>query len=333
MNVCITTGEPAGIGPDVVVAFLLAHGERHRGVRLTLIGDRNVLAERSEALGCGDRFKAMTATNPRVTLLHVGAAAPVTAGVGNPRNAGYVLAQIDAGIAGCLDGTFDAMVTSPVNKAIVSEAGAAFRGHTEYLAVACDCATVMMFACDEMRMALATTHLPLDRVARALTRESLRQTLETVHKDMRRLFGISRPRIAVCGLNPHAGENRCLGDEEERVIRPVLEELARGKQKMDLIGPLPADTAFTPRQLQQCDIVVAMYHDQGLPVVKHVAFDRAVNITLGLPFVRTSVDHGTALALAGSGKASPANLGAAVACAIGLAKKIRGQRSHERNPG
>ncbi len=319
------------------MAFTLAYAERHPAVQLTLIGDPDVLAERSEALNCGDRFKAEIATNPRVTLLPVKVEVPVTVGVGDPRNADYVLAQIDAGIAGCLDGRFDAMVTSPVNKALVNEAGVTFRGHTEYLAAACGCDTVMLFTCDELRMALATTHLPLNRVSRALTHEGLRQTLCIVHKDMHRLFGIPRPRIAVCGLNPHAGENQHLGDEEERVIRPVLRELAQGKQKMDLSGPLPADTAFTPQQLQRCDVVVAMYHDQGLPVVKHVAFDRAVNVTLGLPFVRTSVDHGTALTLAGSGKASSANLGAAVACAIELAKARApapgGPRLDEQDPG
>ena len=328
MNICITTGEPAGIGPDVVVAFASVHEKRHPRVRLTLIGDRDVLAERSELLGCGECFRATITASPRIELLHVGAAATVTAGVADPRNAGYVLAQIDAGINGCLDGTFDAMVTAPVNKAIVSEADVGFRGHTEYLAVACGCDTVMMFVCNELRVALATTHLALNQVSRALTREGLKRTLGIVHKDTQRLFGIPNPRIAVCGLNPHAGENQRLGDEEERVIQPVLEELARGKQKMNLIGPLPADTAFTPQRLRQCDVVVAMYHDQGLPVVKHVAFDRAVNVTLGLPFVRTSVDHGTALALAGSGKASAANLGAAVACAIELAEKTRDQQRH-----
>ena len=318
MNIAITTGEPAGIGPDVVVQFVLSHGNRRQAIHLTVIGDHDVLTERGEMLGYGDDFKNPD-TLTCITPLHIKTTVPVLAGVADPRNAGYVLAQIDAAIEGCLNGTFDAMVTAPVNKAIISETNPAFVGHTEYLAAACDRDTVMMLTCDAFRVALATTHLPLNRVSQTLTREGLKRTLKIVHTDLRRLYGISHPRIAVCGLNPHAGENQRFGDEEERVIRPVLEELTRGKWKMHLTGPLPADTAFTPQQLRRCDVVVAMYHDQGLPVIKHAAFDRAVNVSLGLPFIRTSVDHGTALALAGSGQASSSSLDAAIACAIELA--------------
>ena len=313
MNIAVTTGDPAGIGPDIAVTLLAEHAEKPLAGCLTLIGDHDVLAERAKTLGVGREWE-------NVALLDVPAGAPVTAGRTDPRNAHHVLAQIDAAVSGCRDGAFDALVTGPVNKAAIVEGGGAFTGHTEYLATACGCDTVMMLACDTLRVALATTHLPLAAVPQALTREKLVRTLRIVHADMERLFSVAAPRIAVCGLNPHAGEGGHLGDEEQRVIRPAIEELAATVQ---LTGPLPADTAFTPRQLARCDVVVAMYHDQGLPVIKHADFDNAVNVTLGLPFVRTSVDHGTALELAGTGRASAAGLAAAVACAGRLARNSR----------
>ncbi len=316
MKIAVTTGDPAGIGPDVVLMLARARAGQPGADRLIVLGDRDVLLERGETLG----IEAAFATSPaaHATLLNIAADAPVVAGTADPRNARYVLAQLDVGIAGCRDNTFDALVTGPVNKAAINEAGVAFSGHTEYLADACGCDTVMLLACEGLRVALVTTHLPLGAVPQALTRARLERTLRIVHADLRRLFGIAEPRITVCGLNPHAGENGHLGHEEEQVIRPVLEQLGA---TMNLTGPLPADTAFTPQQLSGCDVVVAMYHDQGLPVIKHADFDNTVNVTLGLPFVRTSVDHGTALELAGTGRASPASLAAAVACASRLAAR------------
>ncbi len=327
MKIAVTTGDPAGIGPDVALlhAFAPDQGlgtQPAHADQLVFIGDRKALCERAGALGleCEPALSAEpVSANAQVTVEHVAADAPVVAGAADPRNARHVLAQIDRGIAGCRDGTFDALVTGPVNKAAINAAGIAFSGHTEYLARACGCDTVMLLACEKLRVASATTHLPLSAVPQALTRALLERTLRIVHADMRRLFGIGKPRITVCGLNPHAGEDGYLGHEEEQVIRPVLDQLAA---TMHLTGPLPADTAFTPQQLSGCDVVVAMYHDQGLPVIKYADFDNAVNITLGLPFVRTSVDHGTALELAGTGRASPASLGAAVAYASRLASRL-----------
>ena len=323
MRIAVTTGEPAGIGPDIAALLTCTHSILPCACQLTVIGDLDVLHERARMMGV--KIGADTDVNEKpISLLHVATDVPVVVGVTDPRNARYVLAQIDTAIGGCRDGTFDALVTGPVNKATLNDAGIAFSGHTEYLAAACGCDTVMMLACEGLRVALTTTHLPLRNVADALTREHLERTLHIVHADMQRLFGIARPRISVCGLNPHAGEGGHLGREEEQVIRPVLEQLAA---TMDLTGPLPADTAFTPQRLSACDVVVAMYHDQGLPVIKHADFDNTVNITLGLPFVRTSVDHGTALELAGSGNASAENLTAAVICAQRLAEKTLRQAS------
>ena len=317
MKIAVTTGDPAGVGPDVAAMLACARAERPCTNQVIIVGDPAVIGERAEALGIADELEDSLAPRTHTTLLEIAADAPVTAGVADPRNAGYVLAQIDAGVAGCRNRSFDALVTSPVNKAAVIEAGNAFSGHTEYLAAACNCDTVMMLVHGRLRVALATTHLPLAAVPRALTRERLKRTLCIVDADLRRLFGVADPRIAVCGLNPHAGESGHLGEEERQVIRPVVSELSA---TMQVTGPLPADTAFIPRRLSRCDAVVAMYHDQGLPVVKHAGFDDAVNVTLGLPFVRTSVDHGTALELAATGEASPANLAAAVACAGTLAE-------------
>ena len=321
MKIGITTGDPAGIGPDVALLFAL--GKHSCTDELTIIGDCKLLHERSIALGLEDKLKTLNTTQPHTTLMNIQTKVTVIAGSTDPRNARYVLAQIDAAIAGCRNGIFDAIVTGPVNKATINEAGIDFSGHTEYFADACDCETVMMLACEKFRVALVTTHLPIKSISKSLSYERLKTTLQIVHKDMQRLFGISRPRIAVCGLNPHAGEDGYLGDEEKNIIQPVLQELSQTSDLSDpvFIGPLPADTAFTPQQLSQCDVVVAMYHDQGLPVIKYADFDHAVNVTLGLPFIRTSVDHGTALDLAGTGNASPANLKAAVAFASTLAKR------------
>ncbi|HJU39580.1 MAG TPA: 4-hydroxythreonine-4-phosphate dehydrogenase PdxA, partial [Tahibacter sp.] len=231
-------------------------------------------------------------------------------------NAGYVLDTLARAADGCLSGDFDALVTGPVHKGVINDAGVPFSGHTEFFAARAQADVVMMLATPTLRVALATTHLPLRAVADAITQESLIRTLEIVHADLVAKFGIAAPRIAVCGLNPHAGEGGHLGSEEIDTIAPALAALR--ERGMDLIGPLPADTAFVPEQLERCDAVLAMYHDQGLPVLKAQGFGSAVNITLGLPFVRTSVDHGTALDLAGTGKADAASLVAAARMALAL---------------
>lgn len=234
-------------------------------------------------------------------------------------NAGYVLDTLQLAVDGCLSGSFDAMVTAPVQKSIINDAGIGFTGHTEFLAQATGTQhVVMMLATSELRVALATTHLPLADVPAAITTQSLTRTLNILHRDLERRFGLSRPRIAVLGLNPHAGEGGHMGREELDVIIPTVEQLKAAG--MDLLGPLPADTAFNPEVLAQVDAVLAMYHDQGLPVLKFSGFGRAVNITLGLPVIRTSVDHGTALDLAGSGKANPHSLAEAVNIALHMCR-------------
>jgi 4-hydroxythreonine-4-phosphate dehydrogenase len=250
-------------------------------------------------------------------VLHVPTAWGVTAGELDPRNAAYVIAMLDRACDGCVNGEFAAMVTAPVQKSTLMDAGFAFTGHTEYLAARTRAALpVMMLLSGELRVALVTTHLALADVPRAITPERLLATLRIVHLDLERHFGMVRPRIVVLGLNPHAGESGHLGREEIEVIEPVLERLRA--EGMDLRGPVPADTAFAPQSLANADVVVAMYHDQGLPVLKHVGFGNAVNLTLGLPIVRTSVDHGTALSLARTGKADVGSLRAALKLAVTL---------------
>jgi len=313
----ITPGEPAGIGPDLVLDI----ARQPLDARLVIVADPQLLQARARRLGftCdlpGWKHQA----DPGSYLLPVKLEQEAVVGQLSTAGAGYVLKTLDAAVEGCLSGEFNAMVTGPVNKAVINEAGYPFTGHTEYLAqrVGID-KVVMMLAADNLRVALATTHLPLANVPAAITRSMLEQTLAIIDHDLRCHFGISRPRIAVCGLNPHAGEMGHLGREEIEVISPAIEAM-RGKG-LNLLGPLPADTAFTPEALERCDVVLAMYHDQGLPVLKHAGFGHAVNITLGLPFIRTSVDHGTALDLAGTGKAKSASLKAAIATAISMARQ------------
>jgi 4-hydroxythreonine-4-phosphate dehydrogenase len=241
----------------------------------------------------------------------------VCAGQLDAANAPYVMATLKRAVAGCLDGEFDALVTGPVHKGIINDAGIAFTGHTEFLAQLAGVEhVVMMLTASNLRVALATTHLPLNQVSAHITPALLREVLRILDRDLRERFGLAQPRILVCGLNPHAGESGHLGREEIEVIAPVIAELREGG--LHLRGPLPADTAFTPRQLEDADAVLAMYHDQGLPVLKYAGFGEAVNVTLGLPFIRTSVDHGTALELAGSGRADPGSLLAATKLALTL---------------
>ncbi len=245
---------------------------------------------------------------------------PVTAGQPDSSNAAYVLETLDIAVQGCLDGEFQAMVTGPVHKASINQAGFTFSGHTEYIASACgDVHPVMMLMNGTLRVALVTTHVPLSAVPAMLTAERLEQTLAVVHRDLRDKFAIEAPQLLICGLNPHAGEQGYLGREETEILQPVLDKLR--DEGMELTGPVPADTAFTPRSLQDIDAVIAMYHDQGLPVLKARGFGETVNITLGLPIVRTSVDHGTAFQLAGTGRADPGSLQAAVDVARQLAAR------------
>ncbi|MBK6980802.1 MAG: 4-hydroxythreonine-4-phosphate dehydrogenase PdxA [Betaproteobacteria bacterium] len=318
-RIAVTAGEPAGIGPDLC-AIVAA---KRYPARLVFLGDRGVLAERANRrkLPFDLPTYAPGSTAP-ASVLHLPAPAPVTAGRLDAANARHVLALLDRAIDGCLAGEFAAMVTAPVQKSTINEAGVAFTGHTEYLAArTATPSVVMMLVGGGLRVALATIHLPLAAVPGAVTREGLARTLRIVDRDLRDRFGIPRPRILVAGLNPHAGESGYLGREEIDVIAPTLEAL-RG-EGLAIEGPLPADTLFTGPVLARADAVVAMYHDQGLPVLKHASFGHAVNVTLGLPVIRTSVDHGTALDLAGVGAVDSGSLEAAITLAIDLARRAR----------
>jgi len=314
LRIAITTGEPAGIGPEITAAALRALlGASAADVEFIVLGDADLLAARGGL-----------PRDARVRVDAVPLAVPATAGVLDVRNAPYVLALLDRALAGCVSGAFDAMVTAPLQKSVIADAGVPFSGHTEYLAQHTGTARVVMMLTGDtphgvLRVALATTHLPLSAVPAAITHEGLVATLAVLAHDLRTRFGLPAPRIAVTGLNPHAGEAGHLGREEIEVIGPVLDRLrAKG---FALEGPLPADTAFLPAQRGAFDAVVAMYHDQGLPVLKATGFEDAVNITLGLPFPRVAVDHGTALDLAGRGLADASSLRHAVALCADLARR------------
>jgi len=325
----VTSGEPAGIGPDLCIAA----ANRAWPCELVFAGDERVFAERSRALGASVRiepYRAQRTPKPHtpgvLSVLHRSTNTDVRAGQLDAANAAYVLELLNVATDGCSSGTFDAMVTAPVQKSVINEAGVAFSGHTEYLAQRCGGGLpVMMLACPGLRVALLTTHLPLHAVPAAITPERIERVVRILERDLREKFAIPQPTILVCGLNPHAGESGHLGREELDVIAPTLEALRA--QGLKLIGPAPADTAFTPHMLQGIDAVLAMYHDQGLPVIKYAGFGNAVNVTLGLPIIRTSVDHGTALQLAGSGKADPGSLIAAIELALELSNKRGGARS------
>jgi 4-hydroxythreonine-4-phosphate dehydrogenase len=326
-TVAVTTGEPAGIGPDLCTELL---DTAPRGCRLVLIGDRSLFGrarpQRAPRLDLPD-FDAARRPRAGVELLHVPLAVPAQPGVLDAANAPYVLETLDVALGGCAAGAFQAIVTAPVQKSIVNEAGIPFTGHTEYLARQTGTPLpVMMLAGAGLRVALVTTHLPLRKVSAAVTPARLEAVLRIVATDLRILFGVRSPRILVLGLNPHAGEGGHLGREEIAVMNPVLEQLRR--EGIDLVGPVPADTAFVPHRLKGIDAVVAMYHDQGLPVLKHASFGHAVNVTLGLPIVRTSVDHGTALDLAGTRKADPGSLQAALALALELSRRNQRRNLH-----
>ncbi|MHA6831072.1 4-hydroxythreonine-4-phosphate dehydrogenase PdxA [Ralstonia pseudosolanacearum] len=332
LNIAITTGEPAGIGPDITVTALLRllrqPADRHAGVRWHVIGDAALLQARADAIGLGDAWRGAAAA---LTLVACPLGAPVRTGVLDAANGRYVLDLLDAAIDGCLPdaaGTarYDAMVTAPVQKSTINDAGVPFTGHTEYLAERSRTPRVVMMLAGPqpvhgnamLRVALATTHLPLREVPDAITPAVLDETLDIVQRDLRSRFGMAAPRILVTGLNPHAGEAGHLGREEIEVIEPaVARARARG---IDARGPYPADTLFQPRLLADADCVLAMYHDQGLAPLKYGTFGHGVNITLGLPFVRTSVDHGTALDLAGTGRAEAGSLLEAIDTAVEMAR-------------
>lgn len=305
----ITAGEPAGIGADLCVQ-LAAYSALPP---LVIVADKYLLQQRAAQLGVTLHIQDYVLGEPVVTpsdtltVLHVPVAAPVIAGQLNAVNSRYVLQTLHRALQGCLLGEFSALVTAPVHKAIINDAGIPFTGHTEFLAAETDTPlVVMMLVGGGMRVALATTHLALREVADAITAPLLEKVLRILQRDLQQHFGIPQPRILVAGLNPHAGEGGYLGREEIDVITPVLDKLRAAG--MNVSAPLPADTLFTPHHLAHCDAVLAMYHDQGLPVLKHASFGQGVNVTLGLPIIRTSVDHGTALDLAGSGKADVGSL-------------------------
>jgi 4-hydroxythreonine-4-phosphate dehydrogenase len=317
----VTAGEPAGIGPELVVRLAATP----LAADLVAIGNARLLE--AVARNCGTPLKIEAWDGQRrylraagtLRVLDVPLRADVTPGAPDPRNAFHVLQMLARAADGCMAGEFDAVVTAPVQKSVINDAGEHFTGHTELFAERAGCDVVMMLASPQLRVALATTHLPLRDVPAAVTGESLVRSLRIVHAELGAKFGIAAPRIAVLGLNPHAGEGGHLGREEIDTIIPALDALRA--EGMQLLGPLPADTAFVPGMRAQYDAVLAMYHDQALPVLKSEAFDRTVNITLGLPFIRTSVDHGTALDLAGTGKADPSSMLAAAEMARILATR------------
>lgn len=319
-RLAITTGEPAGIGPDLLIQL----AQQPQNAELVVIADPEVILERATLLNIPLTLREYKQDQPAIinrlnelTILPISCPEPVIAGTLTVANSVYVLATLERAAQGCLRGEFAAIVTAPLHKGIINDAGIPFTGHTEFFAE--KTATklpVMMLVADKLRVALATTHLPLSEVSNAITETSLTTVLEIIDRDLRQKFALQNPHILVCGLNPHAGEGGHMGMEEIETIEPTLNKLrARG---MNITGPLPADTLFTPRHLEGADAVLAMFHDQGLPVLKYAGFGHAVNITLGLPIIRTSVDHGTALDLAGTGKAEIGSLMAAIDCAIDI---------------
>ncbi len=322
----ITAGEPAGIGPDLCVQLAVAPPE----IPFVVIADKNLLQQRAARLGIALHVRDFLASKESVsqpntlTVIHVPLVVECHPGVLNAANSEYVLATLRRAVQGCQGngqghGEFSGMVTAPVHKGIINDAGIIFTGHTEFLAEQTGTRlVVMMLVGGGMRVALATTHLALRDVPAAITTALLEDVLRVIQHDLRQRFGIAQPRILVAGLNPHAGEGGYLGREEIEVMIPVLDKLRA--EGMNVSAPLPADTLFTPHKLAQCDCVLAMYHDQGLPVLKHASFGQGVNVTLGLPIIRTSVDHGTALDLAGTGKADSGSLLEAIKLAAQMSK-------------
>lgn len=322
-RIAITPGEPAGIGPDICLQV----AQQEWSAQLIVIADKQLLNERAEQLGLNIKFKDFDPNQSRVLhtpgelfVLEHPLNEPAVAGELNEKNGHYVVDTLTMASQGNMDNTFDAIVTGPVHKGIINQAGVPFSGHTEFFANHTNTAdVVMLLATEGLQVALVTTHIPLQYVSMAITPDRLSKVTSILNSELQIKFGISNPKILVCGLNPHAGEGGHLGKEEIEVIEPTLEILRQ--QGMDLVGPLPADTLFQPKYLKDADAVLAMYHDQGLPVLKYKGFGNAVNITLGLPYVRTSVDHGTALDLAGSGEADTGSMKVAISHAINMAKE------------
>jgi 4-hydroxythreonine-4-phosphate dehydrogenase len=321
-RIVITAGEPAGIGPDI----LLKAAAQPHSAQLVAVGCAEVLAARAEQLNLEIRLTPYSSTSDLtphdagvLPLINIPTKQTVRAGMPDKCNASHVLAMIDQAVALCTVGECHAMVTGPVQKSIINDAGIPFSGHTEYLRKATSSGeVVMLLTSDTLRVALATTHIPLNRVSNAITPELLTDKLKLIDQNLKKSFGIARPRITVLGLNPHAGESGHLGKEEVNIIQPTCEALRQ--QGLSIAGPVPADSAFVPSMRTETDVYLAMYHDQGLPVLKSEGFENAVNVTLGLPFIRTSVDHGTALTLAGTGTASEQSLQAGIQSAIQLAQ-------------
>ncbi len=329
LRIALTSGEPAGIGPDLCVMM----AQTERDYELVVIGNQDLLAARAEQLALPIEFRAFNSNTERVAdapgtlcVADTVLSSEVQTGKLNSDNAGYVLRLLDIAEAGCSNNTFDAMVTAPVHKGVINDAGINFTGHTEYLADKSGSNPVMLLAAGDFRVALATTHLPLSAVPAAITEQNISRVLHVLNDELISRFAITEPRILVCGLNPHAGEDGHLGREEIEVIIPCLDKLRA--QGLQLIGPLPADTLFTHHHLNDADAVLAMYHDQGLPVLKYAGFGEAVNITLGLPIIRTSVDHGTALDKAGSGQIDSGSLKSALSLAVHIAQTATRKPKH-----
>lgn len=313
----VTPGEPAGIGAEILIKL----AESKPDLPLLAVADLDWLRATARTQNSSleiDHWQPGNKHQPgRLACLPVPLAEPVVTGQPNPANAQYVLDTLSQAVELVMSGQAHALVTGPVQKSIINDAGIPFSGHTEYLAALSETPrVVMMLACESLRVCLVTTHLPLSRVPAAITETSVEETIRITHSTLKRQFDIEQPRLQILGLNPHAGEDGHLGHEDDAIIRPVIEKLRA--EGMNLLGPVPADTAFTPDRIAACDAVIAMYHDQGLPMLKHLGFGQAINVTLGLPFIRTSVDHGTALDIAGTGKADISSLEAAVEAALGM---------------
>jgi 4-hydroxythreonine-4-phosphate dehydrogenase len=323
-RIALTPGEPACIGPDLCIQL----AQQALACQLVAVADPDLLQQRAEQLGLPLTIRIFNSDQAvktqqagSLTVLPIKLSEPAVCGRLNPANSPYVLETIRQATLGCINGSFAAMVTGPVHKGVINDAGIPFSGHTEYIADLTGGTPVMMLATPGLRVALATTHLPLSEVSAAITTESLATVIRLLNRDLKQRFAIAKPKILVCGLNPHAGESGHLGREEIETIEPTLETLRC--EGINLYGPLPADTLFTPKYLETADVVLAMYHDQGLPVLKFKGFGQAVNITLGLPIVRTSVDHGTALELAGTGKANLGSLQFALQTALDMIPHLK----------
>lgn len=328
LRIALTPGEPAGIGPDLAVSI----AQRDWPVEIVVIGDQALLMQRAKMLGLPLRLRPYDPALPAqpqqagtLTIKHIALSEAAECGVLNEKNGGYVLDTLQFACDHNIDSEFSAVVTGPVHKGIINKSGIAFSGHTEFFAQQSNTAdVVMLLATEGLRVALVTTHIPLAYVAKAITYDRIINISRILHTDLVNKFGIKAPRIYMCGLNPHAGEGGHLGREEIEIIEPAIEALRA--EGMDIVGPLAADTLFQEKYLDNADAVLAMYHDQGLPVLKYKGFGNSVNITLGLPFIRTSVDHGTALDLAGTGNADSGSMIVAINEAITMAQKSNNEQ-------